>query len=475
MNKDKYYFEILDLYLEILSKFEKLIDKFGFSIYTINDLEKVYVVEDSFIIYIGIKDYYCDGSTEERAARIEKNSYYSERDVTNAFILVFEELTYNELFKINASKLKRDIGGNPNFMYYKFFNGDIGTPIKDLNFLEKESYDKNLLQWYKSNYDVVNNKFPFFNLYERVKNWKGKPYTFIIYEAKMGEKKGYAVNATMSPYVTKFALNTVRNMEKSIRTGYLAYKSDDFAEINENEKFYIKDNINGYDVYTCTYSLHKDFCGEQICCNDVVFRKNLLFSLKKYYSDNNIDPRKTKILYPHFIQDNVLKYWIFTDFYKKNYLTPKYINIIENIDFYISKCPEAMEYKKADNKWKSEEMVYNCAKKIFYKNEVIHQHRPYFLRTNKGQLSYDIFVCGENIAIEYQGKQHFEPIEYFGGKEKFEEQKKRDQIKKSLSDKNGITLIYVNYWEDISTELIKNKILEASDLNKKFLRKYYLK
>ena len=59
-------------------------------------------------------------------------------------------------------------------------------------------------------------------------------------------------------------------------------------------------------------------------------------------------------------------------------------------------------------------------KKIFKNNKVIYQHRPFFLKSDiGGQMSYDVFISGFNIAIEYQGKQHFEPIDYFGGEEAF--------------------------------------------------------
>ena len=76
-------------------------------------------------------------------------------------------------------------------------------------------------------------------------------------------------------------------------------------------------------------------------------------------------------------------------------------------------------------------------------------------------MSYDIYICGLKIAIEYQGKQHFEPVEFFGGVKNYQEQQKRDKLKALRSQENGIKLIYVNYWEDITPELIKNKIENA--------------
>ena len=100
----------------------------------------------------------------------------------------------------------------------------------------------------------------------------------------------------------------------------------------------------------------------------------------------------------------------------------------------------------------------------FSKHAVVYQHRPYFLKTDKGRLSYDVFICGLNIAIEYQGKQHFEPVEIFGGKEHFIEQQRRDALKRELSIKNGVRLVYINYWEDISIDLIKNRVNEALEI-----------
>lgn len=62
------------------------------------------------------------------------------------------------------------------------------------------------------------------------------------------------------------------------------------------------------------------------------------------------------------------------------------------------------------------------------------------------------------LSIEYQGKQHFEPVEYFGGKEHYERQVERDKLKMKLSEANGVKLIYINYWEDVTPDLISEKI-----------------
>lgn len=120
---------------------------------------------------------------------------------------------------------------------------------------------------------------------------------------------------------------------------------------------------------------------------------------------------------------------------------------------------QKFKFEETENRWKSEELVFNLTKKLFKDYHVIYQHRPYFLKSKKGgQLSYDVFISNINVAIEYQGKQHFEPVDFFGGKESFEDTKRRDKEKLKISVANGVNLIYVNYWEEISDELIKNRV-----------------
>jgi len=54
-----------------------------------------------------------------------------------------------------------------------------------------------------------------------------------------------------------------------------------------------------------------------------------------------------------------------------------------------------------------------------------------------------------DLAVEYQGEQHFKPIEIFGGEKGFQENKERDKRKKMLCEANGIRLEYINYDQDM--------------------------
>ena len=89
-------------------------------------------------------------------------------------------------------------------------------------------------------------------------------------------------------------------------------------------------------------------------------------------------------------------------------------------------------FTKTLNRWKSVELVYNIVKTLYKDYQVIYQYRPFFLATENGNMSYDVYICGKKVAIEYQGKQHFEPVEYFGGVENFHKQQERDKLKAEM-------------------------------------------
>lgn len=63
------------------------------------------------------------------------------------------------------------------------------------------------------------------------------------------------------------------------------------------------------------------------------------------------------------------------------------------------------------------------------------------------ELSFDFYIPSKNLLIEYDGKQHFEPVEYFGGVEYFEECTHRDVIKDEYATKFSITLLRIPYWD----------------------------
>ena len=56
-----------------------------------------------------------------------------------------------------------------------------------------------------------------------------------------------------------------------------------------------------------------------------------------------------------------------------------------------------------------------------------------------------MFIEDLNIAIEYQGRQHFEPVDCFGGINGYKDTIKWDEEKHYLCKKHGIKILYVSY------------------------------
>lgn len=89
--------------------------------------------------------------------------------------------------------------------------------------------------------------------------------------------------------------------------------------------------------------------------------------------------------------------------------------------------------------WVSEMTLFREMQAAFPNEQIIHQARPGWL----GRQSIDIFFPDRMVAIEYQGAQHSEPVEFFGGKDAFEAQQERDAMKRVLCESVGCTLIEV--------------------------------
>lgn len=266
-----------------------------------------------------------------------------------------------------------------------------------------------------SHAEYVMRKLPEVRLQERYEAWEGELYNIVVFEMKgMDGTLAYAVDVIkgkVHPYVLKIAKNLIE------RKSYIYA----FGEIGLSQCGAIDKE------FTELFRSHKN----------VRMIKRLQENMR-YFS-----------LEPRYFKEESRVYQI----------AKEVLCDVKNGKYdYI----ERIEYRKPENRWKSEELVYKIIRKIYKQNGVIYQHRPHFLRSSLGhQLSYDVYISEKKIAVEYQGKQHFEPVEYFGGQEAYERQKQRDEEKAALSKANGVTLVYINYWEEITPELIRMKIGEA--------------
>lgn len=72
-----------------------------------------------------------------------------------------------------------------------------------------------------------------------------------------------------------------------------------------------------------------------------------------------------------------------------------------------------------------------------------------------------------NICIEYDGEQHFKPIELFGGEKQFKIQVENDNIKNTFCKENNIKLIRIPYYELNSIPNFLNKAIMSQAIESK--------
>ena len=319
--------------------------------------------------------------------------------------LYIQELSYNNILKFNKTKYERDIEKFKILVDYVKFQG-----------LDSYSY-----QDQKELFKEINNLKPELKLMERYNQWSGKLYNVVFLQmTNIDNKKEYAIYVA-----TKKPTSAVQKIAKELQ------KKSKSELVN-----------NGFSVEVNFFYMKGCYC------------RNFDF-IDAYYSHKYVR-HKNKL------EEN-LKYYYITAFYKgwhdmRNLcpllLDDLYNGIYDGVDW--------TSYIYPTKKWKTEEIITKTVMKHYKEHGVIAQHRPLWLKSSYGgQMSYDIYISELKVAIEYQGEQHFKPVDYFGGKESFEKVQKRDKEKQALSKEKGIKLIYINYWEEVTERLIIEKIEKA--------------
>lgn len=109
--------------------------------------------------------------------------------------------------------------------------------------------------------------------------------------------------------------------------------------------------------------------------------------------------------------------------------------------------------------WLAEANLLRVVQALYPQHEVLHQASPDWL----GRQRFDIYIPELSLAIEYNGQQHYAPIEHFGGQHGFEATQQRDQEKRYKAAEAGVTLIEFRYDENLSPEYVAQLIRAHRD------------
>ncbi len=161
--------------------------------------------------------------------------------------------------------------------------------------------------------------------------------------------------------------------------------------------------------------------------------------------------KSIKILYP-----NIVKEW---DYNKNININPYKISACssKNVYWKCSKCSNnwiTKIYNRTINGSNcpfcsiisKESKGENIIKNILDKMNIIYEQQKIIEGT---RLRFDFYLSDYNLAIEFDGRQHFEYVDFFGGEKQFEKQKINDERKNEYCSKNKIILLRIHY-KDIS-------------------------
>ena len=118
----------------------------------------------------------------------------------------------------------------------------------------------------------------------------------------------------------------------------------------------------------------------------------------------------------------------------------------QNMDNHLNKsqgCPICNESKGEKN----------IAEYLLKNNIKFERQKKFNECKNKRHLPFDFYLIDYNYCIEYNGKQHYEILDFFGEEKQLTYIKINDELKKDFCYKNNINLFIIKYTENIIIKL----------------------
>jgi len=225
---------------------------------------------------------------------------------------------------------------------------------------------------------------------------------------------------------TKYSIEEIIEKFNKIHNNFYDYSL--VVYINVNTKIKIICPIHG--IFEQLPSEHLKGCGCSEC-----------YGNKKYTNEEFI--QKVDIVHNYVYDYSLINY---VNSHTKIKIICHVHGIFEQMPYQHlngSGCPYCKN-SKGENKIKS-----------FLENNNIKyiQQQKFIDCKNKKNLPFDFYLPTKNIAIEFDGEQHYRVVKNWGGDLGFENRKIRDKIKTEYCINNNIQLIRIKYNENIDNKL----------------------
>ena len=177
--------------------------------------------------------------------------------------------------------------------------------------------------------------------------------------------------------------------------------------------------------------------------------------------DNHISGQKCPLCQPN-LKSNTIDFInksikIHAD--KYDYSHTNYINAKYKLDIFCKKCNNTFSITPNDHLdghgCSCNSHVKNNSKNVINIKKILDDNNIKYIREKTfddckltKKLRFDYYLIDYNICIEYDGKQHYESIYFFGGIEKLKIIQLSDNIKTKYCKNNNIKLIRIRYDDD---------------------------
>jgi len=381
----------------------------------------------------------------------EKKYIYNYSDIYNASI---KQKEFYKIYKTNFFNNRFiDLKGNHNYSFILLFD-ILKNYNHNINKLET------ILEILVDNYPITRtyahieliNIFEKNNNYEKVWSYNLKSNyisveTVLKYENILNRElinSDIILSLAGYNYLTEFGINNINSIKLLIEEQFVIYKSkikknffeqffEDELPIKTDVRVKINSSKNIFSFFkTSEYKTIKEYNPE--------YFKDFFLSIDEYEKYKSVDEFQTSSGYnnkkiPHLVNRAVI-----------NQLK---LIVKQTEDLY----REKIGMPKVGEGWISETELFYKISNHFENEKVVHHSSPKWL----GRQHLDIYFPELNIAIEYQGEQHYKPINFFGGQEALEKTIERDERKKLLCDMNNCFLIYV--YKDYDFNQVINTII----------------
>ena len=379
---------------------------------------------------------------------------------------IFQKLklkSHDDWFNIPRKKIIKNGGKKLLYRYYKGDLFQLLTTIYPFHSFSSNN-DKKInrkLYLIEDQIKFMDNLFIKLNL-KSIDDWGFISKNLIRENGGLSLLRFYKGNFTLLLH-TIYPNFPMENIDKELK---LKLKLNYFKSIENQKEFldnlFIKFNLKSFDNW------------RKITRKNI--RENGGYSLLSQYKNDNMKKILTSI-YPNYPWENSIfnfrynlspkiKGWI--DKYhitqKKDwYRVSSDSNIKNDIYYSLKEFFPSENWQKSNfeidsrRKKSSQRLLFSFTQKIYPSLLIFEDYfHPQFLHTNNNNYELDIFIPSLQLAMEYQGEQHYDDIpRAFASSELFQY---LDQFKEKLAKDHSIKIIYIPYWWDRSLSSLQSSL-----------------